>query len=188
MVAKTFAPSESLRALRIASLHKTDCRTFCQQVNDALNNADFDTWLAEVCRSYLTGADNHSPISLGMYFRLIFISYLKENGYPINTPPGRGTLPSTIEALGVAKAISSRDGQNLGSPSFKLPLEVHRTAFARALQIVTDDGLLSSGNTKFDAGRPALHSWIHKETGEDWSACGLPVRQNNDGDRQSVGL
>jgi hypothetical protein len=179
MVANTFAPSGSLRALRIASLHKTDCRTFCQQVNDALDEAGFDAWLETVCRPYLIGGDNHSPISLGMYFRMTLAAYLNENGYPIHTPPGRGTLIESSESLGLGKAISSRDGKAPGCVSFRFPLDVHRKVFERALEIVAARGLLRDSRSA---------GVVHKETGDDWTARATRLNSQGEGDGRNVGI
>jgi hypothetical protein len=160
MVASTLTPADSLRALRLADLQDTRRRTFCQKVNDALDEDGFDTWLKGVCGPYLIGRDEPSPISVGMYFRMTFIAYLRENGYPIHMPPDGGTLVDPNESLEIGRAISSRNGHTLGCVNFRFPLEVHRRVFEHAVGIVAAHGLLrNSGSTGI----------VHKETGDDWT-------------------
>jgi hypothetical protein len=174
MVAQSYARTVTKPAVPMTDIRMSDDRLFCQRINKALEEAGFDAWLADLCRPHFSAPEDRSTLSFGLFVRLILIAYLKENGYPNGRDSAVETQSSPIELLGVSNLLPVRDGANPTSGIYRLPLEVHRQAFAQALGIITSKGLLEwSDATANPAGvkRGAmLAGLIHKETGDDWTA------------------
>jgi transposase len=174
MVAQSYARTVTKPAVPITDIRVSDDRAFCQRINNALEEAGFDGWLADLCRPHYAAPEDRSTLSIGLFVRLILIAYLKENGYPNGRDAAAETQSSPIELLGVSNLLPVREGANPTSGIYRLPLEVHRQAFAQALGIITRKGLLERGDSNSNpAGvkRGALlNGLVHKETGDDWTA------------------
>lgn len=174
MVAQDYAPTQTRPAVPISGIRFGDDRAFCQRINQALEEAGFDAWLEDVCRPHYAAAESPASLSVGLFFRLILIAYLKENGYPGGPGSRAQAQSSPIELLGVSNMLPAREGTNPTSAIYRLPLEVHRKVFARALGIIANKGLLERDAAKPNlAGtkrRVVLSGLVHKETGDDWTA------------------
>ena len=174
MVAQSYARTLTKPAVPMTDIRINDDRAFCQRINKALDEAGFDAWLADLCRPHYTAPEDRSTLSIGLFVRLILIAYLKENGYPNGRDAAAETQNSPIELLGVSNLLPVRKGANPTSGIYRLPLEVHRQAFAQALAIITSKGLLERADAKPNPSgvkRGALLAGlVHKETGDDWTA------------------
>jgi hypothetical protein len=152
----------------------TDARALCRRINAALDQAGFDDRLEGICRPYVNGAEGRSPISLGLFFRLIVCSYLNERG-DLRSLAGESESPNTpIEILGVSSLLPAGEGRNPVSAVYRLPLDVHRQAFTHALAIIGKAGLLDHGSAETGPSRLNRRTLppgpIHNETGDDWGA------------------
>jgi transposase len=174
MVAQSHARTQSKPAIPMTDICISDDRAFCQRINRALEEAGFDAWLADLCRPHYAAADDRSTLSASLFFRLILIAYLKENGYPNGDGRKAERQSSPLELLGVSNLLPAREGTNPTIGVYRLPLEVHRKVFAHALGIITSKGLLDHGDAnpnQAGAKRGALLTGlVHKETGDDWTA------------------
>ena len=174
MVAQSYARTQTKPAVPTTDIRISDDRAFCQRINKALEEAGFDAWLADLCRPYYSAPENRSGLSIGLFFRLILIAYLKENDYPNGDGLKAEPQSSPLELLGVSNLLPSREGTNPMSGVYRLPLEIHRKVFSHALGIITSKGLLDRGDSHPNpAGvkRTALLTGlVHKETGDDWTA------------------
>jgi len=173
MVAQSYPRTQTKPAVPMTDIRISDDRAFCQRINKALEEAGFDSWLADLCRPHYSTPDDRSEGSIGLFFRLILIAYLKENGYPNGDVPKVEPQSSPLELFGVSNILPSREGTNPMSGVYRLPLEVHRKVFSHALGIITSKGLLDRGDSHPNpAGvkRTALLTGlVHKETGDDWT-------------------
>ena len=169
MVAQAYVPSQVTEPS--VGFQITDDRAFCRQVNAALDQAGFDAWLEGVCRPFCAGSAGRT---LGMFFRLIVISYLRERGGLESSGRMAASKSSPIELLGVSTLLPSGDGTNPTSAIYRLPLEVHRKAFTHALGVLVKAGLLDPDNAAAADTCPQRNRLplgpIHKETGEVWTA------------------
>jgi hypothetical protein len=169
MVAQAYVPTQATQPS--VGFQITDDRAFCRQVNLALDQADFDAWLEGICRPYCTGAVGRP---LGMFFRLIVISYLRERGSLESSSRIAPSKSAPIELLGISTLLPNVEGANPTSAIYRLPLEVHRKAFTHALGIIVKAGLLDPDNAVARDAGPKRNRLplgpIHKETGEVWTA------------------
>jgi transposase len=146
---------------------------FYEKLNALLAEAGFDEWVETLCEPYYAKC-GRPGIPPGVYFRMLLVGYFEGIG------PQRGIAwrcsdsLSLRKFLGIAPSEESPDHSSLSVIRERLPLEVHKSAFAWVLKLADEKDLLDGKTVGVDSttleANAAMKSIVRRETGEDWQA------------------
>jgi transposase len=169
---------ENQETLFIATdrLPKAAGHPFYERLNQLLDEAGFDTWIEDRCRSYYAadGSSGRPSIPPGVYFRMLLVGYFE------GIDSRRGIAWRCADSLGLRRFLglsleeSSPDHSSLTVIRKRLPAEVFEEVFQFVLPIAALKGLLAGKTVGVDSttleANAAMKSIVRKDTGEDWRA------------------
>lgn len=155
-------------------LPKSPGHVFYRKLNQLLAEADFDTFVEELCRPHYADEVGRRGIPPGVYFRMLLVGYFEGITSQRGIAWRCSDSLSLREFLGLAATESSPDHSSLTRVRERLPLEVHEAVFRFVLQIAAQKKLLSGKTVAVDSttleANAAMKTIVRHDTGEDWKA------------------
>jgi transposase len=145
---------------------------FYRKLNQVLAEADFDSWLEELCRPYYAQSLGRKSIPPGVYFRMILVGYFEgiasQRGIAWRCSDSR----SLAEFLGCGPTESTPDHSSLSRTHQRLPLEAHQQVFQFVLSVAQARNLIQGQTVGVDSttleANAAMKCIVRQDTGEDW--------------------
>jgi transposase len=155
-------------------LPKSPGHVFYRKLNQLLAEAEFDSFVEELCREHYAKDVGRPGIPPGVYFRMLLVGYFEGIGSQRGIAWRCSDSLSLREFLGLAATESSPDHSSLTRVRERLPLEVHESVFRFVLKIAAEKKLLSGKTVAVDAttleANAAMKTIVRHDTGEDWKA------------------
>jgi transposase len=155
-------------------LPKSPGHVFYRQLNQLLAEADFDSFVEDLCREHYADAVGRPGIPPGVYFRMLLVGYFEGIGSQRGIAWRCSDSLSLREFLGLAATESSPDHSSLTRVRERLPLSVHEAVFRCVLKIAAQKKLLSGKTVAVDSttleANAAMKTIVRHDTGEDWKA------------------
>jgi len=153
-------------------LPKSPGNPFYVKLNGLLDEAGFDKFVEDLCRSYYAKNVGRPGIPPGVYFRMLFVGYMEglssQRGIAWRCSDSR----SLQSFLGYAITESTPDHSSLSVIRVRLPLEVHEAVFTFVLSIAKLKKLLKGNTVAVDStlieADAAMKSIVRRDTGDDW--------------------
>jgi transposase len=149
---------------------------FYEKLNRLLEEAGFDRWLEERCRSYYAQEEKRGQPSIppGVYFRMLLVGYFEGIDSQRGIAWRCADSLSLREFLGTALGYSTPDHSTLTNTRKRLPQEVFAEVFQFVLRIAVVKDLVSGKTVGVDStmleANAAMKSIIRRDSGEDWKA------------------
>lgn len=155
-------------------LPKSPGHPFYRQLNQLLAEAEFDSWLENLCRPHYAEERGRPSIPPGVYFRMVLIGYFEgissQRGIAWRCSDSR----SLAEFLGTPITEETPDHSSMSRVHQRLPLSIHEQVFGFVLQLAADNDLVSGKKVAVDSttleANAAMKSIVRKDTGEDYTA------------------
>ena len=144
---------------------------FYEKLNALFAEAGFDEWIETLCEPYYAKRGRPS-IPPGTYFRMLLVGYFEGIGSQRGIAWRCSDSLSLRKFLGIAPADDSPDHSSLSVIRERLPIEVHKSAFAWVLKLAHEKGLLDGKTVAVDSttleANAAMKSIVRRDTGENW--------------------
>lgn len=144
---------------------------FYERLNAILAEADFDTWIEELCAEYYAERGRPS-IPPGVFFRMLYIGYFE------GIDSQRGIAWRCEDSLSIKRFLGYQlheetpDHSSLSRIRSRLPLEVFHAVHVFVLQLLIEHKLIDGTTVGVDAtlleANAAMKSIVRKDNGEDW--------------------
>lgn len=155
-------------------LPKSPGHPFYRQLNKLLAEAEFDSWLENLCRPHYAAERGRPSIPPGVYFRMVLVGYFEGIGSQRGIAWRCSDSRSLAEFLGTPITEETPDHSSMSRVHQRLPLEIHEQVFGFVLQLAADNDLVSGKRVAVDSttleANAAMKSIVRKDTGEDYSA------------------
>jgi transposase len=146
---------------------------FYERLNQLFAEADFDSWLEELCGAYYSD-EGRPSIPPGVYFRMLFIGYFEGIDSQRRIAWHCADSLSAKRFLGYALYEATPDHSSLTRIRERLPHEVYQKVFRFVLGMVDEHRLLSGAVVGVDAttleANAAMKTIVGKDTGADWES------------------
>ena len=153
-------------------LPKSEGHVFFRKLNRVLAEAEFDSWVENLCRPYYAEEVGRPSIPPGVYFRMLLVGYFEGLDSQRGIAWRCGDSLSLREFLGVPLTHGTPDHSSLTRVRDRLPIEVHAAVFQWALGVAAEKGLLKGKTVAVDSttleANAAMKTIIRRDTGEDW--------------------
>jgi transposase len=178
---------------------------FYEALNKLLGEAGFDEFAEKLCEPYYGDDDKPGRPSLvpGIYFRMLFIGYFEGIGSERGIAWRCADSISLRDFLGIPLHLPTPDQSTVSRTRRRLPLDVFRAVFEKALGIVDEKGLLKGrvrgvdstylkadasmkGIVRKDTGEP-YGEYIKRVTAEDQEAASRQDKSDDDGTSNEAG-
>jgi transposase len=149
---------------------------FYEKLNCLLEEAGFDRWLEERCKSYYAEEEKRGQPSIppGVYFRMLLVGYFEGIDSQRGIAWRCADSLSLREFLGIALGYKTPDHSTLTNTRKRLPQEVFAEVFQFVLQIAVVKDLVSGKTVGVDStmleANAAMKSIVRRDSGEDWKA------------------
>jgi transposase len=154
-------------------LPKSQGHVFYQKLNRVLAEAEFDSWVENLCRPYYADEVGRPSIPPGVYFRMLLIGYFEGLDSQRGIAWRCGDSLSLREFLGVPLTKETPEHSSLTRVRDRLPIEVHAAVFQWALGVAAKKGLLRGKTVAVDSttleANAAMKTIVRRDTGEDWN-------------------
>ena len=155
------------------NLPKSQGHVFYRKLNRVLAEAEFDSWVENLCRPYYADEVGRPSIPPGVYFRMLLIGYFEGLDSQRGIAWRCGDSLSLREFLGVPLTEETPEHSSLTRVRDRLPLEVHAAVFQWALGVAAEKGLLRGKTVAVDSttleANAAMKTIVRRDTGEDWN-------------------
>jgi transposase len=146
---------------------------FYEKLNALFAEAGFDEWIEKLCEPHY--AKRGRPgIPPGTYFRMLLVGYFEGIGSQRGIAWRCSDSLSLRKFLGIAPSEESPDHSSLSVIRERLPIEVHKSAFAWVLTLADEKGLLDGQVVGVDSttleANAAMKSIVRRDTGENWQS------------------
>ena len=125
-----------------ADLAPAPAHPFYQRLNRLLREADFDTYVEDLCRPYYAKGFGRPGLPAGIYFRMLFVGYFEglssQRGIAWRCSDSR----SLRDFLGYLPTEATPDHSSLTRIRRRLPEVVHEKVFAWVLRLADANDLL----------------------------------------------
>jgi Transposase domain (DUF772)/Transposase DDE domain len=167
-------PKELPAVIATADLVPAPAHPFYQRLNRVLQEADFDTFVEDLCRPYYAEGLGRPGIPPGIYFRMLVVGYLEgldsQRGIAWRCSDSR----SLRDFLGYLPTEATPDHSSLTKVRQRLPEVVHEEVFAWVLRLADANGLLHGQTVGVDStyleANAAMRAIQRRDTGDDWKA------------------
>jgi len=157
-----------------ATLAPSPANPFYERLNEVLEEADFDTFVENLCRPYYADGIGRRGIPPGTYFRMLFVGYFEGFGSQRAIAWHCGDSRSLRAFLGYLPTELTPDHSSLTKVRQRLPEVVHEQVFAWVLQLAQAKGLRPGKTTGVDStflqANASLKTIERRDTGDDWKA------------------
>lgn len=157
-----------------ANLAPTLGDPFYKRLNEVLQEADFDTFVEDLCHPYYAEGIGRPGIPPGIYFRMLFVGYFE--GLPSQRAIAWrcGDSRALRAFLGYLPTELTPDHSSLTKVRQRLPAVVHEQVFAWVLHLAALKGLRPSKTAAVDStfleANASMKTIERRDTGEDWKA------------------
>ena len=167
-------PNELPAVIATADLVPAPAHPFYQRLNRVLQEADFDSFVEDLCHPYYAEGLGRPGIPPGVYFRMLFVGYFEgldsQRGIAWRCSDSR----SLRDFLGYLPTEATPDHSSLTKVRQRLPEVVHEEVFAWVLQLADAHGLLHGKTDGVDStfleANAAMKAIQRRDTGDDWKA------------------
>ena len=146
---------------------------FYEKLNALFGEAGFDEWIENLCEPYYAKC-GRPGIPPGVYFRMLLVGYFEGIGSQRGIAWRCSDSLSLRKFLGIAPSEDSPEHSSLTVIRERLPIEVHKSAFAWVLKLADEKGLLDGHVVGVDSttleANAAMKSIVRRDTGENWQA------------------
>jgi transposase len=153
-------------------LPKSEGHVFYRKLNRVLAEAEFDSWVEDVCRPHYADAVGRPSIPPGVYFRMLLVGYFEDLDSQRGIAWRCSDSLSLREFLGVPLTQGTPDHSSLTRVRDRLPIEVHAAVFQWAIGVAAEKGLLKGKTVAVDSttleANAAMKTIVRRDTGEDW--------------------
>lgn len=157
----------------VTTLPKTPAHPFYSKLNAVLAQAQFDSFVEQLCEPYYKQGGRPS-IPPGTYFRMLFIGYFEgidsQRGIAWRCADSR----SLREFLGADLTDATPAHNSMTVIRQRLPETIFENVFAHVLGVLNQRGLLKGKTLGIDAttleANAAMRSIVRKADGKDWKA------------------
>jgi transposase len=157
-----------------AALAPAPANPFYQRLNEILQEADFDTFLEDLCRPYYADGIGRRGIPPGIYFRMLFVGYFEGFGSQRAIAWHCADSRSLREFLGYLPTELTPDHSSLTKVRQRLPEIVHEQVFAWVMQLAQTKGLRPGKTAGVDStfleANASMKTIERRDTGDDWKA------------------
>lgn len=146
---------------------------FYERLNAILGEADFDTWIEELCEPYYAEGGRPS-IPPGVFFRMMYVGYFE------GIDSQRGIAWRCEDSLSLKRFLGYQpheetpDHSSLSRIRGRLPLEVFQEVHVFVLRVLGEHKLIDGTTVGVDStvleANAAMKSIVRKDSGEDWEA------------------
>jgi transposase len=154
-------------------LPRSEGHVFYRKLHSLLKEAEFDTFVEDLCEPHYAAGRGRPSIPPGTYFRMLLVGYFEGIGSQRGIAWRCADSLSLREFLGVALTENTPDHSSLTRLRDRLPLEIHAAAFQFVLQVAETKGLLKGKTIAIDAttleANAAMKSIVRRDTGEDYN-------------------
>jgi hypothetical protein len=167
-------PKDLPAVIATADLAPAPAHPFYQRLNRVLQEADFDSFVEDLCRPYYADGLGRPSIPPGIYFRMLFVGYFE------GLPSQRGIAwrcsdsRSLRDFLGYLPTEATPDHSSLTKVRQRLPDVVHDKVFAWVLGLADANGLLHGKTVGVDStfleANAAMKTIVRRDSGDDWKA------------------
>jgi transposase len=160
--------------LTSADLPQSPGHAFYDRLNELLAEAEFDTFVEDLCRPHYAEQIGRPSLPPGTYFRMLFVGYFEG----LDSQRGIAWRCADSFSLRAFLAVpfneASPDHSSLTKIRQRIPEVVHERVFARVLAIAHEKGLLKGKTVGVDSttleANAAMRAIVRKDTGEDYKA------------------
>lgn len=146
---------------------------FYERLNAILGEADFDTWIEELCEPYYAEGGRPS-IPPGVFYRMMYVGYFE------GIDSQRGIAWRCEDSLSLKRFLGYQpheetpDHSSLSRIRGRLPLEVFQAVHVFVLRVLGEHKLIDGTTVGVDStvleANAAMKSIVRKDSGEDWEA------------------
>ena len=158
----------------VAELPSTAAHPFYQRLNAILDEAGFDAFVEETCRTFYAPTMGRPSLAPGMYFRLLLIGYFE------GVDSERGIAWRAADSLAIRRFLrvaldeGVADHSTISRTRRLIDMETHRAVFTWVQQRLVAVGLLKGKTIGIDAttleANAAMRSIVRRDTGETYEA------------------
>jgi len=167
-------PNELPAVIATADLVPAPAHPFYQRLNRVLQEADFDSFVEDLCHPYYAEGLGRPGIPPGVYFRMLFVGYFEgldsQRGIAWRCSDSR----SLRDFLGYLPTEATPDHSSLTKVRQRLPEVVHEEVFAWVLRLADANGLRHGRTVGVDStfleANAAMKAIQRRDTGDDWKA------------------
>ncbi len=155
-----------------AELPRSAGHPFYERVNELLEEAGFDAFVEEECRSFYAAKMGRPSLAPGIYFRLLLIGYFE------GLDAERGIAWRAADSLGLRSFLrigldeAPPDHSTISRTRRLIDVETHREVFLWVLRVLAERGLLKGKTMGIDAttleANAALRSIVRRDSGEGY--------------------
>ena len=157
-----------------ATLAPNPANPFYERLNEVLQEADFDTFVENLCRPYYADSIGRPGIPPGIYFRMLFVGYFQGFDSQRAIAWHCGDSRSLRAFLGYLPTEATPDHSSLTKVHQRLPEVVHEQVFAWVLQLAEAKGLRPGKTAGVDStfleANASLKTIERRDSGDDWKA------------------
>ena len=147
---------------------------FYGKLNELLREAEFDSFVEQLCCPYYADGVGRPGIPPGVYFRMLFIGYFEGLESQRAIAWRCSDSRSLQEFLGLPITEKTPDHSSLTVIRKRLPLELHEQVFAHVLHLAQTKKLLSGKTLAVDStlieANAAMKTIVRRDNGDDWKA------------------
>jgi len=167
-------PKELPALIATADLVPAPAHPFYQRLNRVLQEADFDTYVEDLCRPYYAKGFGRPCIPPGIYFRMLFVGYFEGLSSQRGIAWRCSDSLSLRDFLGYLPTEATPDHSSLTRVRRRLPEVVHEKVFAWVLRLADANGLLHGKTVGVDSSflqaNAAMKAIVRRDSGADWKA------------------
>jgi len=155
-----------------AELPRSAGHPFYERMNELLEEAGFDAFVEQQCRSFYAPKMGRPSLAPGIYFRLLLIGYFE------GLDAERGIAWRAADSLGLRSFLrigldeAPPDHSTISRTRRLIDVETHREVFLWVLQVLAERGLLKGKTIGIDAttleANAALRSIVRRDSGEGY--------------------
>ena len=155
-----------------AELPRTAGHPFYERLNTLLEEAGFDAFVEQQCRSFYAPKMGRPSLAPGTYFRLLLIGYFE------GLDAERGIAWRAADSLGLRSFLrigldeAPPDHSTISRTRRLIDVEAHREVFLWVLRVLAERGLLKGKTMGIDAttleANAALRSIVRRDSGEGY--------------------
>lgn len=153
-------------------LPKSPGHPFYTKLNGLLDEAKFDEFVEDLCRSHYANGRGRPSVPPGVYFRMLFIGFFEGLDSQRAIAWRCSDSRSLQSFLGFDITQPTPDHSTLTVIRQRLPLEVHEAVFTFVLSIAKVKKLLKGQSIAVDStfieADAAMKSIVRRDTGDDW--------------------
>ena len=160
--------------ITLGDLPPPPANPFYDRLNTLLEQAQFDTFIEDLCRPYYDTAFGRPSVPPGVYFRMLFLGYFEGLGSQRAIAWRCADSRSAQAFLGLPPHKPTPDHSSLTRIRQRLPDSVHEQVFDFVLKLAEDNGLYPGHTVGVDStfleANASMKTIVRRDSGEDWKS------------------